>query len=184
MKPEDQDKDLHRGRQILQILEGSIPENEEAKLELKSKISSEEMQEISKVLELSGPKLGLRLPDKDVEQIAEAITKTAGNPPRRKLSVTRRLGFGILAAAVLVIALFQLYEPKQPTNLDWEATEFHTISHEIELASVILAGNSWFEESQSSALFFQNTKNALLDAQLQLIKLESSLFDSLFILNQ
>ncbi|MCH8127197.1 hypothetical protein IIC38_14775 [candidate division KSB1 bacterium] len=184
MKPDNQDNDLFRGRRILQILERSIPEKEGTKPDRKSKISTEEMQEISMVLELSGPRQGLRLPDEYVEKIAEAITKTAGNPPLRKPTVARRLGFGLLAAAVLTIALFQLYEPKQPTNLDWEATEFHTISYEIELASVLLTGNAWFEESQSNVVFSQNTNNALLDAKLHLSKLESSLFDSLFILNQ
>ncbi len=182
MKPDNQDNDLLRGRRILQIFEGSIPEKEETKLDQKSKISSEEIQEISNVLELSGPRQDLRLPDKHVEQIAEAITKTAGIHPLKKRTIAMRLGFGLLAAAVLVIALFQVYEPKQPTNLDWEATEFQTISHEIELASMLLAEGTWSDVLQNGATL-QNTEDAFLEIQLQLFKLETLISDSLIILN-
>ena len=65
-------------------------------------------------------------------------------------------------------------------SLDWEATEFKTLSQEIEIASVLLAEGAWLEESQNNALIYPKTANALLDAQIQLSDLENSLSDSLF----
>ena len=185
--PENHKNNGTRDYRLIQYLEGELPEKEIKHLEQeieKSSAMQQELQELTLILEKSEYQQELRLPDEQVEKITQSITIQTTIHPSRKPWPVKPLGIGLLAAATLLIFFFQLYQPQTPANLDWEATEFQTLSQEIELASVLLAEGAWLEESQNNVLIYPKTANALLDAQLQLLKLESSLFDSLFILNQ
>lgn len=186
MKPEIQKKSNSQDHRLLLYLEGDLPEKEIKSFEQELKNSppmQQELQELSIVLENSNYQEELCLPDDRVDKITRTITKPADIYAVKRQIPVRSISLGLLAAAVLLVFFIKLFQPSQPAGLDWDATEFHMVSHEIELTSELLADGDWPNVFPREAVF-QQTDDAFLDIRLDLFTLENLISDSLVTLNK
>ncbi len=111
------------------------------------------------------------LPDAIVDDVASRITAPAAIKPIRKQTQVFRVGFGILAAAALILWMISLGEKEPPDHLlDWNAAVVEAQLDNIDARYFSLKYEDLFEKEETLNLF-QN------GADLELVRLRGQILD-------